>query len=260
MTNTFDGNTALVTGATAGIGFAIACELARQGAEVIVHGRNAERGAKAVREIENAGGKARFVAADLSDARRRAPARRGGRRRRHPGQQRRHLRVRRRRSTPTTPTSTRTSTPTCERRTSWCRSWSPAWSSAGTAASSTSAPSPPAHRPPDAGIYGASKAALDLLTKLWADEFGERRGCASTPSHRPDRDRRHLRDARGRRGTRSHQGARSRSASPTRSPRRSPSSPHPQRATSTAWCCRSTAARRRFGPPPKRPAPRSSAE
>ena len=24
----------------------------------------------------------------------------------------------------------------------------------------------------DAGIYGASKAALDLLTKLWADEFG----------------------------------------------------------------------------------------
>jgi NAD(P)-dependent dehydrogenase (short-subunit alcohol dehydrogenase family) len=24
-----------------------------------------------------------------------------------------------------------------------------------------------------AGIYGASKAALDLLTKLWADEFGD---------------------------------------------------------------------------------------
>ena len=23
-----------------------------------------------------------------------------------------------------------------------------------------------------AGIYGASKAAVDLLTKLWADEFG----------------------------------------------------------------------------------------
>ena len=67
MTNTFDGNTALVTGATAGIGFAIAMELAQQGAEVIVHGRNAERGAKAVREIENAGGKARFIAADLSD-------------------------------------------------------------------------------------------------------------------------------------------------------------------------------------------------
>ena len=33
-----------------------------------MHGRSAERGAKTVREIENAGGKARFVAADLDDA------------------------------------------------------------------------------------------------------------------------------------------------------------------------------------------------
>jgi NAD(P)-dependent dehydrogenase (short-subunit alcohol dehydrogenase family) len=66
--NTFEGSTALVTGATAGIGYAIALELARQGADVIVHGRNAERGDKAVQEIENVGGRARFVAADLSNA------------------------------------------------------------------------------------------------------------------------------------------------------------------------------------------------
>src|SRR6185295_13127534 len=45
MTNSYEGSTALVTGATAGIGRAIALELAREGAEVIVHGRNAERGA-----------------------------------------------------------------------------------------------------------------------------------------------------------------------------------------------------------------------
>src|SRR6266849_4736055 len=57
---------ALVTGATSGIGRAIALQLARDGAEVIVHGRDAERGAATVQEIVAAGGRARFVAADLS--------------------------------------------------------------------------------------------------------------------------------------------------------------------------------------------------
>ena len=60
--------TALVTGATAGIGYAIALQLAREGADVIVHGRDGERGRKVVRDIENAGGTARFIAADLTDA------------------------------------------------------------------------------------------------------------------------------------------------------------------------------------------------
>src|SRR5262245_10686599 len=68
MTNTLSGSIALVTGATAGIGRAIALQLAASGAEVVVHGRSAERGADLVREIENSGGKARFVAADLGDA------------------------------------------------------------------------------------------------------------------------------------------------------------------------------------------------
>jgi NAD(P)-dependent dehydrogenase (short-subunit alcohol dehydrogenase family) len=61
------GQRALVTGATSGLGRAIALQLARDGAEVIVHGRDPERGARVVEEIAAAGGSARFVAADVGD-------------------------------------------------------------------------------------------------------------------------------------------------------------------------------------------------
>jgi hypothetical protein len=59
---------ALVTGATAGLGRAIAFQLARDGAHVTVHGRDAGRGVQTVEEIQLQGGTARFVAADLADA------------------------------------------------------------------------------------------------------------------------------------------------------------------------------------------------
>ncbi|BBX41625.1 SDR family NAD(P)-dependent oxidoreductase [Mycobacterium simiae] len=68
MATTFAGSTALVAGATSGIGREVAWELARLGADVVVHGRSAERGAKVVRDIENVGGTSHFVAADLNDA------------------------------------------------------------------------------------------------------------------------------------------------------------------------------------------------
>ena len=62
-----EGVSALVTGATSGIGRAAAEELGRHGAEVIVHGRDAARGSAVVDAITEDGGKARFEAADLSD-------------------------------------------------------------------------------------------------------------------------------------------------------------------------------------------------
>ncbi|HUC21862.1 MAG TPA: SDR family oxidoreductase [Streptosporangiaceae bacterium] len=58
---------ALVTGATSGIGRATALRLADEGFRVLVHGRDTERGAAVVEEIEKNGGSAEFVSADLTD-------------------------------------------------------------------------------------------------------------------------------------------------------------------------------------------------
>jgi NAD(P)-dependent dehydrogenase (short-subunit alcohol dehydrogenase family) len=58
---------ALVTGATSGLGKAIALRLARDGMKVIVVGRDGGRGAVVVDQIEAEGGQATFIAADLSD-------------------------------------------------------------------------------------------------------------------------------------------------------------------------------------------------
>jgi NAD(P)-dependent dehydrogenase (short-subunit alcohol dehydrogenase family) len=63
-----EGGRALVTGATAGLGRAIALRLAGDGAEVLVHGRDAARGAEVVEAIRTTGGKASFIQADLANA------------------------------------------------------------------------------------------------------------------------------------------------------------------------------------------------
>ena len=60
------GKTALITGSTSGIGRATAEAFAREGAEVIVSGRDEQRGAEVVAAITESGGSARFVRADLA--------------------------------------------------------------------------------------------------------------------------------------------------------------------------------------------------
>jgi len=59
-----EGEVALVTGSTAGIGKAIALRFAAEGASVVVTGRDAERGARVVDACD---GRAAFVAADLGE-------------------------------------------------------------------------------------------------------------------------------------------------------------------------------------------------
>jgi NAD(P)-dependent dehydrogenase (short-subunit alcohol dehydrogenase family) len=63
-----EGQKALVTGATSGIGRAIALRLGRDGAQVVVHGRDRKRGQEVVDAITAEGGQARFIAADVGDA------------------------------------------------------------------------------------------------------------------------------------------------------------------------------------------------
>lgn len=171
MTNTLTGKTALVTGATAGIGYAIAVQLAAEGAEVVVHGRSAERGEKTVQDIENAGGKARFVAADVSvadDVRRLADEAGAV-----------DILVNNAgiyRFAPTFDTTdadfddqidTNLKAPYL-----LVQKLVPGMIERGSGSvinvTTVAATTPAA----GAGIYGASKAALELLTKLWADEFG----------------------------------------------------------------------------------------
>ncbi len=68
MGNPLDGKVAVVTGASRGIGRAIALELARRGAQVVVNFyRSAEAAQEVVEAIQSAGGQALPVQADVSD-------------------------------------------------------------------------------------------------------------------------------------------------------------------------------------------------
>ncbi|KLO46304.1 short-chain dehydrogenase [Mycobacterium nebraskense] len=171
MAATMAGSTALVTGATSGIGREIALRLAERGVEVEVHGRSAERGAKTVRDIENAGGMARFVAADLneSDDVRRLAAEAGpvdilinnaG--------------IYKFGANADTDDATFDEHVNVNLRAPYIlvQQLVPKMIERGGGSVvnvSTVAASAPAS---GAGIYGASKAGLELLTRVWADEFG----------------------------------------------------------------------------------------
>jgi len=62
-----EGKVGVVTGATAGLGLATAIAMAREGAAVVVTGRDAAQGAPVVAEIQQLGGRAVFETVDVID-------------------------------------------------------------------------------------------------------------------------------------------------------------------------------------------------
>lgn len=65
MSLALQGKVAVITGSTAGIGKAGAISFAREGAKVVVSGRNRQRGQEVVSAIKKQGGEASFIPADM---------------------------------------------------------------------------------------------------------------------------------------------------------------------------------------------------
>ena len=68
LSNRFNEKVAFVTGGTAGIGEAASLAFANEGAQVVLVGRNSERGHNVVERIKKDGGAAEFIETDVSNA------------------------------------------------------------------------------------------------------------------------------------------------------------------------------------------------
>ncbi|MEV6371394.1 SDR family oxidoreductase [Micromonospora musae] len=163
--------TALVTGATAGIGRATALALAARGADIIVHGRDRERAADTLRRIEAMGATARFEPADLSDpAQVTALAERAG----DVDILVNNAGIFQFARTADTDPATFEAHIAVNLRAPYLlvQALAPGMTARGHGAIiniSSGAATTPGH---GSGIYGATKAALESLTRVWASEYG----------------------------------------------------------------------------------------
>jgi NAD(P)-dependent dehydrogenase (short-subunit alcohol dehydrogenase family) len=169
-------STALITGGTSGIGHATARKLAQLGIYVLVVGRNAERGKKAVDEIRAAGGKADFISSDLRDA---ASARAVARRATDLGNGHVDILINNAGIYPFGPTHEMTEEQ-FERVFSvnvkapyfLVAEVAPLMAKRGKGAIVNLSTMAAGYGSPGMSLYGSSKAAINLLTKTWAAEYG----------------------------------------------------------------------------------------
>lgn len=175
MGSELSGSTALVTGGTSGIGKATAIALAGLGAHVVLSGRDAARGEDVVSRIRASGGKADFVAADLTDA---ASARALADRARELGGQVDVL-VNNAGIFPTGPTSSlseadfdRVYDINVKVPYFLVAALAPEMAARGHGAIVNVSTMVAARGMAGMALYGSSKAAIELMTKAWAAEFG----------------------------------------------------------------------------------------
>ncbi len=175
MSSELSGSTALVTGGTSGIGRATAVALAGLGAHVVLSGRDAGRGAEVVSRIRESGGKADFVAADLTDA---SSARELAARARELGG-RIDVLVNNAGIFPTGPTASlsegdfdRVYDINVKVPYFLVAELAPAMAERGHGAIVNVSTMVATRGMAGMALYGSSKAAVELLTKAWAAEFG----------------------------------------------------------------------------------------
>ncbi|MER7792656.1 SDR family NAD(P)-dependent oxidoreductase [Streptomyces sp. NPDC097640] len=172
------GRVALVTGATSGIGAATAALLARRGAHVLVAGRDASRGESVVAAIRDRGGKADFIAAELGQVQ---SVRQLARRAVELGGGRVDILINNAGIYPFGPTEQATES---EIETVYALNvkapfhlvaeLAPAMAERNTGAIVNVSTQVAAYGAPGMALYGSSKAAVELLTKAWAAEYGPR--------------------------------------------------------------------------------------
>src|ERR1700751_1468928 len=169
-------STALITGGTSGIGLATAKKLAQLGIHVLVVGRNAERGKKAVEEIRAGGGKADFISSDLRDA---ASARDVARKAIELGKGHVDILINNAGIYPFGPTHEMTeelfeSVYSLNVKAPYflVAQLAPLMAKRGKGAIVNVSTMAADYGAPGLSLYGSSKAAINLLTKVWAAEYG----------------------------------------------------------------------------------------